>query len=200
MLSNFTSSDEFGRRSRFQNDRFTHLFKPSDWTRILILSDITAGRSNNWIASNRGDGREFVRSFRRQLASANPESTFQQTNPIGGLKKASAEIYARVEEMTRTNRHLSCVAIAQATIDSSDQFSRSPTTVHRIRRNRGFSFLLPIATFSLTLVQIARRLGFAVHHTNERTDWAKPFSRTRVHLFSATDDGSVGSAARSALT
>jgi hypothetical protein len=87
--------------------------------------------------------------------------------------KSTPEICSRVEEITRANRNLSCIAIAQAITDSSDQLSISSTTIFRIRRNLGFNFLPPIATFSLNIAQIVRRLQFAQHHLTEGTDWSK---------------------------
>jgi hypothetical protein len=48
------------------------------------------------------------------------------------------------------------------------------TTIFRIRHNLGFIFLPPIATFSLNIAQIARRLQFAQYHLTEGTDWSRP--------------------------
>jgi hypothetical protein len=39
------------------------------WARILILSDIMAGRSNSWIETHRSHERALVRSIRQQLSS-----------------------------------------------------------------------------------------------------------------------------------
>jgi hypothetical protein len=45
------------------------LLRPRFFDRILVLADIAAGRSNNWIATNRSHARAFVRSIRRQHTS-----------------------------------------------------------------------------------------------------------------------------------
>jgi hypothetical protein len=41
------------------------LSRPRLFDRIRVLTDIAAGRSNNWIATNRSHGRTFIRSIRR---------------------------------------------------------------------------------------------------------------------------------------
>jgi hypothetical protein len=40
------------------------LSRPRLFDRILVLTDIAAGRSNDWIATNRSHGRALVRSIR----------------------------------------------------------------------------------------------------------------------------------------
>jgi hypothetical protein len=72
-------------------------FRP--WTRIVVLSDITAGRTNNWMVTHRRHNRTLVRSIRRK-PSADRSSIFQLEHVIRRLKVTNPNVIARVEKIT----------------------------------------------------------------------------------------------------
>jgi hypothetical protein len=62
------------------------LSRPRLFDRILVLADIAAGRSKNWIATDHSHGRAFVRSIRRALNDPMEKcmnDKFQNDRPVG---------------------------------------------------------------------------------------------------------------------
>jgi hypothetical protein len=109
------------------------------WTRVVVPSDITAGRTDDWIATHRHHDRALVRSFRREL-SEDASSVIQPEHVTGRPKGISPDVIARAEEITMMNHRLSSVAISQGIGDASELPSMSPTMPERLEeemRNEG---------------------------------------------------------------
>jgi hypothetical protein len=70
---------------------------------------------------------------------------------IGGPRVINPDVIARAEEITLTDRRVSSVAISEVISDAPEIPSISPTTVRRIQRTLGFSYLPPIATLPSSL-------------------------------------------------
>jgi hypothetical protein len=107
------------------------------WTRIVVSSDIMAGRSGKWIAIHRHHDRALLRSIQQKL-SEDLSSIFQLGHVIGRPKPINLDVIIRVKEIAVTNHRISSGAISQAIRDARELLSISSTTVRIIRRILGF--------------------------------------------------------------
>jgi hypothetical protein len=96
------------------------------WSRIVVLSSITAGQTDNWIATHHHHDRVLVRSIRRKLAE-DPSSIFQLEHVTRRSKVAKSDVIARVEEIIITNRRMSYVTISETIGDAPELPGISPT-------------------------------------------------------------------------
>jgi hypothetical protein len=98
------------------------------WNRIVVLTDIIAGPTNNWIATHRHGDCALMKGIWRKL-SEDSSSILQLERVIGRLKVTDTEVTAGVEDIAMTNLQMSSVAISQAIRDAPEKssISRQPS-------------------------------------------------------------------------
>lgn len=139
--------------------------------RTEILTHITGGKSDRWIARETHHGRDLIRQVRHGLNS--PSNLFILQHPLGASRKVTPEVISEVERLTCQDSHLECVHLARILDESADFPNVGKSTVHQIRHGLHFSFTPPVITFPLTADQKAARYAFGLHHLPHGTDWSR---------------------------